>query len=557
MKIWYLITKFPSANADEIDTYVDAASLQMVRAGHEVAVITLDSADENQVDAYGRHVIRFTATSKCELELLTPEAKLSLQFRDVVLRTIRDLTFPDIIDVLDSGAISYYLIQAKYLGVKEIQHSKIIVTQAVPMDTSDQDEDMNIFSSEILRLQQMKRYCMFGADAFVNPSECSYNLPQQSHDDFSVPPNSVKNEEKEDSCQARQLENLVNRKDCKKERKPVCLKDICREKNELENFYKGVCGEIELRNEYPFINLEPRTSLPEGIDAGRKGLLSIIIPFYNLGSTLQNTVKSALASDYLPREIIIINDGTNEKKSLQVLNLIRNSYPEIRILDIPNGGLAHARNVGAESARGEFISFLDADDLVATDYYSRCIGVLQRYENVSYVYSWLQYFDESQNIWTTFDTDLPSLLIDNQLAAFAVARKVDFLAFGKNDPTMKYSLEDYDGWLSMAENGRMGVCIPEPLCQYRIRSDSMLRRQSRVEEELMRQKIMRKHAKLYQKYAVELLSLSMNEQDELRDTLISERRRWAAWQNTHLSRLQMKYYTLAGKIKRSLKGEKS
>ena len=86
---------------------------------------------------------------------------------------------------------------------------------------------------------------------------------------------------------------------------------------------------------------------------------------------------------------------------------IREKYPKVRIESIPNGGLANARNVGSRLAKGEYISFLDADDMVEAGYYRRCIDVLNRYENVSFVYSWLQYFEGSDGVWTTFNTELP------------------------------------------------------------------------------------------------------------------------------------------------------
>ena len=178
------------------------------------------------------------------------------------------------------------------------------------------------------------------------------------------------------------------------------------------------------------------------------------------------------------------------------------------IENIPNGGLANARNVGSRLARGEYISFLDADDKVSPDYYRRCIEVLDQYENVSFAYSWLQYFEGSDGVWTTFNTELPYMLMGNMLSAFAVVRKADFISFGQNRKAMEYGMEDYDGWLSMVQNGRNGVCIPEPLCYYRVRKDSMTRVMSPSARLYLYKTLEEKHHELYERYGADIYNLT-------------------------------------------------
>ena len=135
-------------------------------------------------------------------------------------------------------------------------------------------------------------------------------------------------------------------------------------------------------------------------------MLSIVISYYNLGRTIEETVQNLLQIEYDNYEIILVNDGSTDPESIQKLAQLRAKYPALQIIDIPNGGLANVRNVGAAHARGEFLAFMDADDLVDPSYYTRCIHVLNRYENVSFVYSWLQYFEGADGVWTTFDTTL-------------------------------------------------------------------------------------------------------------------------------------------------------
>ena len=293
------------------------------------------------------------------------------------------------------------------------------------------------------------------------------------------------------------------------EKAKVHIREICSaEKNvkEREAFFQGVLKK-ERRKDFPILNARKRTERPLGIEPGEKGLLSIIICYYNLGDVVMETMESLAKIDYENHETIIINDGSTDRKSLERLDEIREKYPKVRIERIKNGGLANARNVGSRLAKGEYISFLDADDKVEPDYYRRCIEVLEQYENVSFVYSWLQYFEGSDGVWTTFNTELPYMLAGNMLSAFAVVRKEDFLSFGQNRKAMEYGLEDYDGWLSMVQNGRNGVCIPEPLCLYRVRKESMTRVMSPNARMYLYKTLEEKHEELYREYGGEIYNL--------------------------------------------------
>jgi len=93
-------------------------------------------------------------------------------------------------------------------------------------------------------------------------------------------------------------------------------------------------------------------------------LVSIIIPCYNASPWLAATLESALAQTYRPAEIIVIDDGSTDDS----LALARTFAPRgVHVYARLNRGAANARNHGLAVARGEFIQFLDADDLLAPD----------------------------------------------------------------------------------------------------------------------------------------------------------------------------------------------
>ncbi|SDN35101.1 Glycosyltransferase involved in cell wall bisynthesis [Paenibacillus sp. yr247] len=238
-----------------------------------------------------------------------------------------------------------------------------------------------------------------------------------------------------------------------------------------------------------------------------KILLSVIIPYYNLGYFLIETIESIISSTYLNLEIILVNDGSNDPESISILEEVKVKYKLLQVVTIRNQGLANARNVGAQMAKGQYISFLDADDKIEPIYFERCIQILNKYQNVSFVYSWVKYFGLKEDVWITFNTELPYFLLSNMLSAFAVIRKEDFLQYGMNKIGMNKGMEDYESWISMYRNGCAGVSIPEPLVNYRIRNKSMSRQFNRKIVNELYFKLSQYHCDLYEKYGFELFNL--------------------------------------------------
>ena len=309
------------------------------------------------------------------------------------------------------------------------------------------------------------------------------------------------------------LEQMINMndKDAQEmgENAKIRIHDLCNmEKNiqlRREFFEEVIKHKKQMKTEFPFVEEMPKDSYVKTYD-GEKDLISVVIPYYNLGKTLPETIESIKQSTYKNYEIIIVNDGSTDEESIEVLKNYEND-PEIRIIHIENQGLANARNVGAESAKGEFVAFIDADDKIDKTFYQKSIDILHQYTNVSYVYSWVKYFEGSEAVWPTFNTHIPYLLCANMLAAYAVIRKNDFLNFGKNRIKMEYGMEDYDGWVSLAEHGCLGVSIPELLNLYRVRKDSMSRAFNKKMRIYLYQVSRDGHEKIFEKYAKEVYML--------------------------------------------------
>jgi len=119
--------------------------------------------------------------------------------------------------------------------------------------------------------------------------------------------------------------------------------------------------------------------------------ISVIIPAYNASLTIGDTINSVLKQTFSDFELIIINDGSTDS-TLQILNSIND--PKISVYTIQNSGPSAARNKGIELARGEFISFIDADDLWSEDKLEKQLSLLLNDKEYSVAYSLTIYIDE-------------------------------------------------------------------------------------------------------------------------------------------------------------------
>ena len=92
-------------------------------------------------------------------------------------------------------------------------------------------------------------------------------------------------------------------------------------------------------------------------------LISIIVPCFNSGKTLTRTIESIKNQSWQKKEIILVNDGSNDEKTLEILNNYK-SDRLVKIINQKNKGLSAARNTGVINAKGNYLYFLDSDDWI-------------------------------------------------------------------------------------------------------------------------------------------------------------------------------------------------
>lgn len=120
--------------------------------------------------------------------------------------------------------------------------------------------------------------------------------------------------------------------------------------------------------------------------------VSIIVPVYNAEKFLSKCIESIIGQSYLNLEVLLVNDGSTDK-SLHICEKYSAKDARIRIINKTNSGVSSTRNVGIESATGDYICFSDADDYLMPDYVEYLLGLCLKYNaDISY----------SSEMFTTF-----------------------------------------------------------------------------------------------------------------------------------------------------------
>jgi len=198
--------------------------------------------------------------------------------------------------------------------------------------------------------------------------------------------------------------------------------------------------------------------------------VSIIIPCYNHGVFLPETLTSVAAQTFRDFEVIVVDDGSTETTTVQLLDQL--DQPGIRMLRTENRGVSAARNHAIDAAAGRFILPLDADDLIAPDYLDRVVPVLKADASVGIVFGERLLFGEQQGVAPLPPYDARRLLVENLIYPAALFRKEDWAAVGGYNEAMRHGWEDWDFWLAMSQLGRRVVRLPNILFHYRVRRAS-------------------------------------------------------------------------------------
>jgi GT2 family glycosyltransferase len=243
--------------------------------------------------------------------------------------------------------------------------------------------------------------------------------------------------------------------------------------------------------------------------------LSVVIPCFDQGEFLIEAVASVERSAPEPYELIVVNDGSREPHTLEVLEVLRRAG--YQIVDQENGGLAAARNRGIDQALAPYVLPLDADNRLLPGFVGPALEVLDFRPQVGVVYGNRRDFGLRSEVVDVPPFDLDKILPFNFIDACVLLRKEVWSACGGFDPAMPApGWEDWDLWIGAAERGWELHHFQGGAFEYRVRPSSMV---STFDDAELRKRmyayVIAKHRDLYWRRLPEILVASQDSAAEL------------------------------------------
>jgi glycosyltransferase involved in cell wall biosynthesis len=206
-------------------------------------------------------------------------------------------------------------------------------------------------------------------------------------------------------------------------------------------------------------------------------LVSVITPTYNRASLLPLAVRSVLEQTHANLEMIVVDDGSTDDTP-RVLEALRTDGRVITHRQT-NSGQSVARNAGLQLARGNFVCFLDSDNLWFPDKLERQLAYLAEHPEIDVCYGEMQRIDENGTVIGTRPSMKrhsgiiwPQLLLDNFVTFnTSMVRRSALTAIGGFDERVRVG-DDYDLWLRMSVSAQFAY-TGEVFGQYRVMRDQI------------------------------------------------------------------------------------
>ena len=221
--------------------------------------------------------------------------------------------------------------------------------------------------------------------------------------------------------------------------------------------------------------------------------ISVVIPCYNNGPYLAETLQSVRAQTRPPLEVIVVDDGSSDDSAA-----VASAFEEVRLIALPrNSGISVARNTGLLAARGEMIVWLDADDIWEPGHLATVAGLLEAHPSAGVAFSLSRAFGMFHNVWEPLlpplqpvDAFWPSWQQTVAQMSACVFWREGAVALKGFDPTVR-SVEDFEFFLRLSRVHPF-VCTHEITTRYRKHSASESRQTvpSRMQEYTVRTRVL-------------------------------------------------------------------
>jgi glycosyltransferase involved in cell wall biosynthesis len=204
--------------------------------------------------------------------------------------------------------------------------------------------------------------------------------------------------------------------------------------------------------------------------------VAVVIPAYNAEKYVVQAVESVLAQTAPPAEVVVVDDGSTDGTAA----VLSPFADRVRVLRVPNGGVARARNVGVEATQAPWVAFLDADDVWAPDYLDRMLAAASMNPGSVLVYCGLVAVDADLRPVARRGVPTPDVALRNTLvleppvvsvAQGGLVDRAAFVAVGGFDEQMSTSA-DTDLVVRLAARSPV-VAVDRDLVLYRQHDDQM------------------------------------------------------------------------------------
>lgn len=205
-------------------------------------------------------------------------------------------------------------------------------------------------------------------------------------------------------------------------------------------------------------------------------LVSVVIATYNMAEYLPLAIRSALEQTYRNIEVLVVDDGSSDRTRDVVEPFLGDG--RLRYLYQTNKGQAAAKNLGVGDARGQYVAFLDADDMWVREKLDEQIPLFLASPKTGVVYARVAYIDEAGNDLGIADNELfrgrvsGPMLVRNFIGfGTSVVRMVCLQRLGAFDESIGMGI-DYDLWLRLSTEYEFEF-VDRPLLRYRLWSGQM------------------------------------------------------------------------------------
>ncbi len=202
-------------------------------------------------------------------------------------------------------------------------------------------------------------------------------------------------------------------------------------------------------------------------------LVSVIVPCYNSGNTLSRTIDSVVRQTWEKIELIIVNDGSTDKSTIELLDFF-STKPNITVHSQINKGLASARNNGIRISKGEFILPLDSDDWLDDNAIKIMVEKSQLINESSIVFSDIRLEGKRVGVKKTYCNPFEQLF-SNQLPYCMLFPKTVINKINGYDENLIYGLEDWDLNIRLLMSKNNFIKINEPIFHYWVDDKGMFK----------------------------------------------------------------------------------